>query len=101
MVEINVILETLMLISFGASWPFNVLKSYKARTAKGKSPTFLYLILFGYICGVTSKFMNESYMAGFSKNWYVVFFYILNFIMVFSDLMLYYRNLSLDRKAEK
>lgn len=29
--------EILMLVSFGASWPFNVIKSYRVRTAKGKS----------------------------------------------------------------
>ena len=31
------ILEIIMIVSFGASWPMNVMKSYKARTAKGKS----------------------------------------------------------------
>jgi hypothetical protein len=40
------ILEIIMIVSFGASWPMNVVKSYKARTAKGKSVAFLYLILF-------------------------------------------------------
>ena len=30
------ILEIIMIVSFGASWPMNVLKSYKARTTKGK-----------------------------------------------------------------
>ena len=39
------ILEILMVVSFGASWPFNVMKSWKARTAKGKSLLFLCLIL--------------------------------------------------------
>ena len=38
-------LETLMIVSFGASWPMNVIRSYKARTAKGKSLSFLLLIL--------------------------------------------------------
>ena len=35
------ILEITMIVSFGASWPLNVIKSYKARTTKGKSLTFL------------------------------------------------------------
>ena len=43
------ILEIIMIVSFGASWPMNVMKSYKARTAKGKSVAFLCLILFGYV----------------------------------------------------
>ena len=71
------ILEIIMLLCFGASWPFNVIKSYKARTAKGKSPTFLILIIIGYVAGICSKFVNEAYMAQFSEKWYVLFFYVL------------------------
>ena len=46
----------------------NVMKSWKARTAKGKSVAFLCLILFGYIAGITGKFMNEAYMAQFAES---------------------------------
>ena len=95
------ILEIIMILSFGASWPLNVIKSYKARTAKGKSLAFLCLIFFGYIAGITSKFMNEAYMAAFSQKWYVLFFYFLNFCMVGADFCLYFRNRKLDRLAEK
>ncbi len=91
-------LEVLMIVSFGFSWPMNVIKSYKARTAKGKSLAFLYLIFFGYIAGISSKFVNEEYMAQISQKWYVLFFYILNFIMVGTDLVLYYRNKQFDKK---
>jgi hypothetical protein len=93
-------LEILMIVSFGASWPLNVVKSYKARTAKGKSVAFLCLILFGYIAGISSKLVNPDYMANFSQKWYVLFFYVLNFIMVSVDLALYFRNRKLDRKNE-
>ena len=31
-------LEIVMIVSFGASWPLNVLKSYKARRLKGIHP---------------------------------------------------------------
>ncbi|MBR2861691.1 MAG: hypothetical protein IKB86_07635 [Clostridia bacterium] len=95
------ILEIIMVLSFGASWPFNVMKSYKARTAKGKSLLFLVLIEFGYVAGITSKFLNEAYMAEFATKWYVVIFYILNFIMVSADLIIYFRNRRLDKLAEK
>ena len=90
------ILEIIMVLSFGASWPFNVLKSYKARTAKGKSLLFLCLIFFGYIAGISSKLVNLS-SPGFK--WYVLFFYVLNFIMVGADLVVYIRNYRLDKKA--
>ena len=93
------ILEVIMIICFGASWPFNVIKSYKARSAKGKSLWFLCLIIFGYIAGIASKFLNETYMADFSTKWYVLFFYFLNFIMVTADLILYFRNKKLDRRS--
>ena len=36
------ILEIVMILCFGASWPFNVYKSYHARTAKGKIPLSLH-----------------------------------------------------------
>jgi len=93
------ILETIMIFSFGLSWPFNVIRSYKARTAKGKSILFLCLVLFGYIAGITSKLVNESYMANFDQNWYVLFFYILNFIMIFADFILFFRNRRLDKST--
>lgn len=95
------LLETVMIVSFGASWPLNVMKSYKARTAKGKSLSFLCLIFFGYIAGIASKLMHEGYMAEFSEKWYVLFFYVLNLVMVGVDLMLYFRNRALDKKENR
>lgn len=94
------LLEIVMLISFGASWPLNVIKSYRARTTKGKSLPFLCLILIGYIAGIASKFVNDAYMATFAEKWYVLFFYVLNFCMVFVDFLLYFRNLKIDRESE-
>ena len=94
-------LEIVMILSFGASWPFNVVKSYRARTAKGKSPVFLALILIGYVAGIAVKLMSETYMAEFSTKWYVLIFYVLNFVMVAIDLGIYVRNRRLDRRKEK
>ncbi len=94
------ILEITMIVSFGASWPLNVLKSYRARTTKGKSLAFLLLIFFGYIAGIASKLVNETYMAQIGEKWYVLFFYVLNFIMVGADLLMYVRNKKLDKLAE-
>lgn len=91
------IFEIIMIVSFGASWPMNVIKSYKARTTKGKSLAFLYLIFFGYIAGIASKFVNPLYMQQIAEKWYVLFCYILNLIMVGTDLIIYYRNKRLDK----
>ena len=98
--DIALTLEIAMLLCFGSSWPFNVIKSYKARTAKGKSPTFLILIIIGYIVGISSKFASAEFMAHFGEKCYVLFFYALNLIMVSADLVLYVRNKKLDKKAE-
>lgn len=95
------ILEVVMIVSFGASWPLNVIKSYKARTTKGKSLAFLCLIFFGYVAGIVSKLLNAAYMAQIGQKWYVLFFYVLNFIMVGADLLMYARNYRLDKKNKE
>ena len=91
------LMEVVMLVSFGASWPLNVLKSYQARTTKGKSLIFLLLIFVGYAAGIVSKLSNETYMAQIDQKWYVLFFYALNFIMVGADLLMYARNRRIER----
>jgi len=88
------ILEIMMIVSFGASWPLNVIKSYKAGTAKGKSLGFLLLIFTGYIWGIASKLLAPSF------KWYVMFFYVLNMVMVGADIVMYFRNKRLDKLAE-
>ena len=92
------IFEIIMILSFGASWPMNVMKSYRARSTRGKSLGFLVLIFFGYIAGIISKFLNDAYMAAFAEKWYVLFFYVLNLCMVGIDLLLYVRNYKLDKQ---
>ena len=94
------ILEVIMVVSFGASWPLNVIKSYRARTTKGKSLWFLCLIFFGYIAGSASKLLNASYMMAIDSKWYILFFYVLNLVMVGADLCLYVRNYRLDKAAD-
>ena len=48
------------------------------------------------MAGIVAKLTNSAYMAEFSAKWYVLIFYILNFIMVAVDLGLYVRNRRLD-----
>lgn len=86
------LLEIGMVVCFGISWPMSVIKSYRARTAKGKSLFFLIMIFTGYICGIAAKLLAPSF------KWYVLFFYVLNLIMVGTDLCLYFRNRRLDRE---
>ena len=93
-IAVSEVFEIMMIVSFGISWPMNVMKSYKARTTRGKSLSFLIFILVGYVCGITSKLLADTF------KWYVMFFYVLNFVMVFADLLLYIRNYRLDKAAQ-
>jgi len=76
-------LEMAMLIGFGVSWPFSIYRSYKKKSVKGKSIIFLFCILIGYFAGILHKFL-------YSYDW-VLFFYLLNFSMVFTDIVLYFK----------
>lgn len=87
--------EILMIVCFGFSWPMNVIKSYRARTTKGKSLPFLLFISVGYVFGIAAKLLAPSF------KWYVLFFYVLNLCMVLADLALYVRNYRLDKEAAK
>ena len=88
------VLETVMLVCFGLSWPLNMVKAYKARTAKGTSLLFLLLIITGYIGGISAKMISGNIN-------YVFAVYILNLVIVLLNLAVYVRNTSLDRNAER
>jgi len=92
--ELPQILEALMVISFGISWPMSIIKSIRARSAKGKSLPFMLMIEFGYVCGIAGKLAGQNIT-------YVFIFYVLNFLMVGTDILLYFRNRRLDRAAEQ
>lgn len=78
------IFEIIMLVCFGAAWPLSIYKSYTSRSTEGKSLSFLIVILVGYVAGILHKIFNQ-YDA-------VVYLYLLNFIMVLTDLLIYLRN---------
>lgn len=86
------IFEIIMILCFGLSWPMNVIKSYRARTTRGKSLPFLLLIITGYVFGIIGKLIGGNF------KWYVLFFYVLNLVMVSADLALYIRNYRLDKQ---
>lgn len=82
--------EAMMVLCFGLSWPISIQKSYHSRTAKGKSIFFICFILAGYGFGIASKLISGNIT-------YVFIFYVLNFIMVFIDICLYFRNVRFDQ----
>ena len=85
------ILETVMLICFGFSWPMNLMKAYKAQTAKGTSLPFILLIITGYIAGISAKLISGQIN-------YVLIAYLLNLVVVSLNLIVYFRNVALDKK---
>lgn len=85
------IFESIMLICFGLSWPLNVIKAYKAKTAKGTSLPFILLIITGYVAGITAKVITGQIN-------YVLIVYLLNLAIVSMNVVVYFRNVSLDRK---
>lgn len=87
------IFEAAMLVCFGFSWPMNVRKAIKEKSAKGMSLAFILLIIVGYIAGITAKLMNHQIN-------YVLAVYILNLVIVFTNLVVYFRNRALDRRSE-
>ena len=88
------ILETFMIISFGITWPVNLIKAYKSRSAKGKSVLFDYFIFFGYICGILAKTITRTFNLAY-------YFYFINLVMVLADIILYYHNRKLDQAETK
>ena len=95
--------EALTIFCFGLSWPISIRKSLISRTAKGKSLFFEFFLWVGYIFGITRKFLLWGAATApldwiFYLGW---FFYCLNFVMVFADLMLYIRNRRLDAQTQR
>ena len=85
-----------MLVAFGFSWPFNIIKSWRSGTAKGKSVIFEFIVVFGYLVGVLGKFITWRQTGVLA---YSVWFYFADIAMVTIDIVLYFRNTRLDRLA--
>lgn len=85
------IFETVMLLCFGFSWPMNLIKAYNAKTAKGTSLPFILLIIIGYVAGIAAKIVT-------GQTNYVLAAYVLNLAIVLLNLVIYFRNSTLDKK---
>lgn len=85
------LLETLMLICFGFSWPMSVYKNIKAKSAKAMSLGFIIMITLGYLAGIMAKIQLHHYS-------YVLIVYIINLIMVAINLVVYFVNRKYDKE---
>lgn len=86
------VLEAGMMLCFGSSWPFQVSKTYKTKNVKGKSILFLWLVETGYILGMLHHIIYAP-----DK---VIWLYLLNFLLVGSDMVLYYRYRNLPQNQQ-
>lgn len=95
------LLEAMMVLCFGLSWPISIRKSYISRTAKGKSLFFEVFIWIGYVFGIVCKLIQ--YCENPARSWVFFLawaFYFINLIQISLDILLYFRNVKLDRERE-
>lgn len=70
-----------MLLSFASAWPTNIYNTWKTKCVKHKNVVFMFIIGTGYIFGMLHKIFYS---------WDLVFIlYVLNFVMISIDFMLY------------
>ena len=71
-----------MAVCFGVAWPVAIAKTLRAKRVEGKSIGFLYLVFLGYISATVAR----------SLHWGpAIYAYVLNGLMVGTEIMLYYR----------
>ncbi len=90
---ISGLFEIMMLLCFAAAWPLSICRSLVSKTSKGKSLTFLIILIIGYIMGILNKFASNDVN-------YVLIFYIINIMLVSTDTVLWFRNNHLDKKRD-
>ena len=93
--DIAVLCESMMLIIFGCSWPANIHKSLTSKTTLGKSLAFEVLVVIGYLFGVTAKIIIFNRTGEMQVSFW---FYLLDILLVSTDIVLYFRNLQIDKK---
>lgn len=91
--EVAEVLETSMLVCFGASWPISVIRNIRAKTAKSMSLQFILLIITGYLAGIIAKLITGQIS-------YVLLVYLFNLAIVSINLVVYFVNRRHDRESE-
>ena len=77
--------EIIMVVCFGFSWPFSILKTVRVKNPTGKSYLFMSLIIIGYLAGCIHKIIYDLDAT--------IWLYVLNTVLVATDmgLCLYYQ----------
>lgn len=104
------VLWELMVVCFGLSWPLNISNAWKARSTKGMSLPFYFLIWIGYVFAIAGNLISVYYhinVAGTAAvwtevvKWYVMFFYVVNLVMLTIGILFYFRNSKLEKSQER
>lgn len=93
--DVVVVLEILMLVIFGCSWPANIHKSLTSKTTLGKSLSFEIMIVIGYCCGLAAKIIIFQRTGELQHSFW---FYLIDIALVMTDIALYFRNRQIDKK---
>jgi hypothetical protein len=89
------IFESIMLICFGFAWPISIYKSLVSKKTAGKSLLFLIVLQIGYVAGILFKLTEYWGNLKINPNETIsinLYLYILNFVMITIDELLYLRN---------
>ena len=82
--SLSQLFELGMLVAFGLSWPFAIARTWRAKRVDGKSPHFMFIVIFGYLCGIA------AHLAEGTKLWLCAV-YLLDIALVATDLTLYFK----------
>ena len=83
------LLDGAMMICFGLSWPFALVKLVRARKVHGMSPWFLVIVNIGYLVGIAGKFVRAHELHTW-PTWPTAL-YAMNALLVGVALVLYLR----------
>lgn len=81
-----------MLFAFGFSWPFAIVRTYRAKRVDGKSPMFMIIVMCGYVGGILARLLDSV-----PSNDWLVAVYVADMALVSVDLSLYFHYLRRNR----
>ncbi len=85
MIDISQFCEFFMLFAFGFSWPFAILRTYRAKRVDGKSPMFATIVILGYVGGICARLFDAN-----PANDWLCLVYAIDMALVSTDLALYF-----------
>jgi len=98
------IFESIMLVCFGFAWPLSIYKSFVSKKTAGKSLLFLLVLQIGYVAGIMFKLTEYWSNLKTNPNETIsinLYLYILNFVMITIDELLFLRNRRIEVREKQ